>query len=101
VLAVKNDVTIDRDRKLVIWRGKSCRLTGRQFAMVAYLAAHPGFVRDRGQIIAQQDAGWPEVQDDAVTSTVKRIRAAFRRDLGVDPIGTMRDGGYYWKETLE
>lgn len=96
----QNTVTIDKDRMLVRRGDRICRLTPRQFSIVCYLAANPGFVRSRDQLMTQQSDTWVEILDKSVDSTIKRIRASLRRDIDVDPIGTLYGAGYFWREDL-
>lgn len=83
---------IDREARTVIIDGRAIRLQRLGFDLCAYLAAHPGAVRTRVQIM---DAiGIPVVSSDrAVDSHVKRIRAA-----GVTQIIAAPAVGYYWQD---
>ena len=89
-------ITLDRDQHLIIYRGKSCTPQRYEMAVCVYLAANPGFVRSRPQIM---DAIYPDnldVSERAIDSIVKRIRALFGAEFGINPIGTLRGVGYRW-----
>jgi DNA-binding response OmpR family regulator len=83
---------IDLEGRTVTTSGQVIRLPRLGFDLCAYLAAHPGAVRTRVQIM---DAiGIPaDVSDRAVDSHVARARKA-----GVVQIATAAAVGYYWQD---
>lgn len=95
-LITRGQLTLDRDRMRAAWRGTPVPLTLTEFWVVHALAAHPGHLRSREQLMTAANT----VMDDAsVTSQVKRIRAKF---LAVDDsfaaIETVYGMGYRWRE---
>lgn len=93
-------IIVDRERHLVCFGAKVCRLARGPMALIVYLSAHPGFVRSRQQILDQICPDKLEMYDTSVDTHVRRARRSLKRDLGVSPIGTQSGVGYYWKETL-
>ncbi|HEY8521460.1 MAG TPA: proteobacterial dedicated sortase system response regulator [Gammaproteobacteria bacterium] len=91
---VRGDLTLDRDRMAVLWKGRPVPLTVTEFWVVHALAARPGHVRSREQLM---NAANVVLDDSTVTSQIKRIRAKF---AAVDPefkaIETVYGMGYRW-----
>jgi len=89
-------LVIDADRHVVMVNGKPIDLTVTEFGIVQYLAARPGFVRTRDQIISAVHG------ESAVLSsrTVDVHVTALRRKLGEvgDMIQTVRGVGYRLSE---
>ena len=83
---------VNRETRTVTSGGRVIRLPRLAFDLCAYLAARPGAVRSRVQIM---DAiGIPvDVSDRAIDSHVKRARKA-----GVAQIVTAAAVGYYWQD---
>jgi len=85
---------LDRERLSVHWRDTPVPLTLTEFWVVFALAEHPGHVRSREQLMR---AASVVLDDNTVTSQIKRIRAKF---LAVDPgfaaIDTVYGMGYRW-----
>jgi two-component system OmpR family response regulator len=64
--------------------------------MVHALARHPGHVKNREQLMREANL---VVDDDTVTSHVKRVRRKFQgMDSAFDHIETAYGMGYRWKE---
>ncbi len=84
------DLAIDVSRGSVLFAGKSVDLTRREFELLTYLAAHPGRVFSRGELL---DRVWGEDffgTERTVDQHVAQLRARFRMDL----IETVRGRGY-------
>lgn len=88
-------LTMDAERHLVTWDGKPVSLTVTEFLVLEALAARPGVIKTRNQLM---DAAYPEdnfVDDRTVDSHIKRMRRKFR---AVDPdfsgIETLYGAGY-------
>jgi two-component system OmpR family response regulator len=87
-------LVLDRDRMTATWRGNAVPLTLTEFWVVHALAAHPGHVRSREQLMAAANV---VLDDGTVTSQVKRIRAKFAAvDSAFDAIQTVYGMGYRW-----
>lgn len=93
---VVGDVVVDADARLVTKAGRPVDLTPREFDLLAFLAAHPGRVFSRDELLRKvwgSSAAWQ--QASTVTEHVRRIR----RKLEDDParprlIRTVRSSGY-------
>ncbi|MGH8132701.1 MAG: proteobacterial dedicated sortase system response regulator [Steroidobacteraceae bacterium] len=89
-------LTLDAERMQVQWDGKLVLLSLTEFWIVHALARHPGHVRSRQQLM---DAANVVLDDNTITSHVKRIRGKFH---GVDPqfdaVQTVYGMGYRWLE---
>lgn len=84
------DLEIDLDAARVVRRAEELPLTRREFDLLAYLAANPGRVYTRTQLL---DQVWG---DDFVGTerTVDQHIAQLRQRLGDDLIETLRGRGY-------
>jgi two-component system, OmpR family, response regulator len=72
----------------------SARLTPTEFRLLAALAARPGVVLRRAQLVA---AGWPEgaiVHDNTLDAYIARIRRKLREVCAHDAVETVRGVGY-------
>ena len=75
---VRGELTLDETKHQCIWNGQDIQLTVTEFLLVKALAARPGMVKSRDQLI---DAAYGEniyVDDRTIDSHVKRIRKKFR-----------------------
>jgi len=95
---VRGELTLDETKHQCIWRGRDIQLTVTEFLLVKALAARPGMVKSRDQLI---DAAYGEniyVDDRTIDSHVKRIRKKFRTvDDEFDRIETLYGIGYRYK----
>lgn len=88
-------LVLDRDRMSVHWRTRPVPLTVTEFWVVHALAAHPGHVRSREQLMTAANV---VLDDGTVTSQIKRIRAKFlATDSSFDAIETVYGMGYRWR----
>jgi two-component system, OmpR family, response regulator len=89
-------LALDAQRMSVTWNEQPVGLTVTEFWMVHSLARHPGHVKDRDQLMRDAEM---VVDDDTITSHVKRIRKKF---MAVDPafaaIETVYGMGYRWMD---
>ncbi len=84
-------VTIDRDTRRVFADGEQVELTATEFDLLSHLAAKPGHVFARGELLAQI-WGYPDTTD---TRTVDVHIAQLRAKLAAaSPIRTVRGVGY-------
>jgi two-component system, OmpR family, response regulator len=85
---------LDMKRFTATWKGSRVELTLTEFWMVHALTHFPGHVKNREQLMREANLF---VDDDTVTSHVKRIRRKF---LAADPafaaIETVYGMGYRW-----
>ena len=92
----RGPLVLDLKRFTVHWRGQPVELTLTEFWMVHALAKFPGHVKNREQLM--RDANLV-VDDDTITSHVKRMRRKFLAvDARFDAIETVYGIGYRWKE---
>ena len=90
----RGDLELDVDRMTVRWQDQPVGLTLTEFWIVHSLARYPGHVRNRQQLM---DAARAVLDDNTITSHVKRIRRKF---LVIDPkfdaVETVYGMGYRW-----
>ena len=89
-------LTLDAERMQAQWDGKGVLLSLTEFWIVHALARHPGHVRNRQQLM---DAANVVLDDNTITSHVKRIRRKFQSvDPKFDAVQTVYGMGYRWVE---
>jgi two-component system, OmpR family, response regulator len=89
-------LTLDAERVQAQWDGKVVLLSLTEFWIVHALARHPGHVRNRQQLM---DAANVVLDDNTITSHVKRIRRKFQAvDPKFDAVQTAYGMGYRWAE---
>jgi two-component system OmpR family response regulator len=89
-------LTLDAERMQAQWNGQVVLLSLTEFWIVHALARHPGHVRNRQQLM---DAANVVLDDNTVTSHVKRIRRKFQGvDREFDAVQTAYGMGYRWVE---
>lgn len=87
-------LTLNVDRMTVAWNDQPIDLTVTEFWMLHSLVRHPGHVRSRDQLM---DAASTVLDDNTVTSHIKRIRRKFQQvDDRFDGIQTAYGMGYRW-----
>ena len=90
----RGPLEIDVDRMTVRWKEQPVGLTLTEFWMVHALARYPGHVKNRQQLM---DAAQTVLDDNTITSHIKRIRRKFLAiDSGFDAIETVYGMGYRW-----
>lgn len=92
-------LTIDPARHQVLWDGKQVSLTVTEFLILEALAARPGVIKSRNQLM---DAAYPDeiyVDDRTVDSHIKRMRRKFRSvDNQFSAIETLYGAGYSFSD---
>jgi two-component system OmpR family response regulator len=89
-------LSIDGERMQTTWNGTPVTLSLTEFWIVHALAHHPGHVRNRQQLM---DAANVVLDDNTITSHVKRIRRKFQAsDPKFDALQTVYGMGYRWVE---
>ncbi|MDH3746814.1 MAG: proteobacterial dedicated sortase system response regulator [Gammaproteobacteria bacterium] len=85
---------IDTDRMAIAWSDQPVGLTLTEFWLVHAMARYPGHVKNRQQLM---DAAQAVLDDNTITSHIKRIRRKF---VAIDPnfnaIETVYGMGYRW-----
>jgi len=90
----RGELEIDTDRMSIQWAGQVVGLTLTEFWLVHALARYPGHVKNRQQLM---DAAQAVLDDNTITSHIKRIRRKFLAvDPGFDAIETVYGMGYRW-----
>ncbi len=91
---VRGDLEIDSDRMTVSWQDRPVGLTLTEFWLVHAMARYPGHVKNRQQLM---DAAQAVLDDNTITSHIKRIRRKFTAiDPDFDSIETVYGMGYRW-----
>jgi two-component system OmpR family response regulator len=93
----RGDLELDLDRMMVRWQDQPVTLTLTEFWMVHALARYPGHVKNRQQLM---DAAQAVLDDNTITSHIKRIRRKFIAiDAEFDAVETVYGMGYRWLES--
>jgi len=88
-------LALNLERMTVHWSEQLVDLTVTEFWIVHALALHPGHVKNRQQLM---DAANVVLDDNTITSHIKRIRKKFQRvDESFAAIDTAYGMGYRWK----
>ena len=89
---------LDPDRHLVTWKDRDVKLTVTEFLLLHSLAARPGHVKNRDQLM---DSAYGEsvfLDDRTIDSHIKRLRRKFKAiDQSFDQIETLYGIGYRYK----
>ena len=89
---------LDAERHLVQWKDKDVKLTVTEFLLLHSLAARPGHVKNRDQLM---DSAYGEsvfLDDRTIDSHIKRLRRKFKAvDDSFDQIETLYGIGYRYK----
>ncbi len=97
-MMVRGELVLDETKHQSTWRGEDIQLTVTEFLLVKALAARPGIVKSRDQLI---DAAYGDsiyVDDRTIDSHIKRVRKKFRAtDDTFDHIETLYGIGYRYK----
>ncbi len=90
----RGDLVIDTERMTIHWRVVAVGLTLTEFCLVLSMARYPGHVKNRQQLM---DAAQAVLDDNTITSHIKRIRRKFHAiDPDFDAIETVYGMGYRW-----
>jgi len=93
---VRGPLELDMKRLTASWKGMRVELTLTEFWMVHSLARFPGHVKNRIQLMRESNL---VVDDDTVTSHVKRMRRKFQAvEPSFEGIETVYGMGYRWKQ---
>ena len=95
----RGDLTLDETKHQCLWKGQDIQLTVTEFLLVKALAARPGMVKSRDQLIDAAHGENVYVDDRTIDSHIKRLRRKFRAvDDEFDQIETLYGIGYRYKE---
>ncbi|MGC8877105.1 response regulator transcription factor [Thermus sp.] len=89
-LVVRGRLALDLEARRAFWEGKEVRLSGREFALLAFLALNAGGHYPREVLLEKVWAGEEGVDPKAVDVYVHRLR----KKLSEDAIRTERGLGY-------
>jgi two-component system, OmpR family, response regulator len=93
-LLERGELRLDAERMQAQWQQQVVLLSLTEFWIVHALARHPGHVRNRQQLM---DAANVVLDDNTITSHVKRIRRKFQAlDPKFDALQTVYGMGYRW-----
>lgn len=93
----RKQLTMNMDRMSAHWNGDPVDLTITELWIVYALAKHPGHVKNRQQLM---DAANVVLDDNTITSHIKRIRKKFLRiDEKFDAVQTAYGMGYRWDDS--
>ena len=94
----RGDLVLDGARHLCTWKGNPVTLTVTEFLILKALAARPGYVKSRDQLM---DAAYGEnvyVDDRTIDSHIKRLRRKFKAvDQEFNDIETLYGVGYRYR----
>ncbi len=91
---VRGSLKLNMDRMTAHWNDALIDLTVTEIWIVHSLAQHPGHVKNRQQLM---DAANVVLDDNTITSHIKRIRKKFKEhDNSFDCIQTAYGMGYRW-----
>ncbi|RTG92397.1 response regulator transcription factor [Thermus scotoductus] len=93
-LVRRGRLTLDLEGKRVYWEGKEVRLSGREYALLEFLALNAGGVFPREVLLEKVWAGEEGVDPKVVDVYIYRLR----QKLGQGAIETERGLGYSFRE---
>ena len=91
-----NDLTLSLSEMKVTFKNNNVKLGPKEFKLLTFLMERPGHIFSRGKLL---DLVWGHgvyVEDRTVDVHMSRLRKALKTasDENLDPIRTVRDGGY-------
>ena len=92
------DLIVNRAAKRVTRSSRDINLSPTEFRLLEYLMRNPGRVYSRAQLL---DTVWgrdSEVDERTVDVHIGRLRRVLNRGREIDPIRTVRAGGYSFNE---
>ncbi|MBI1327705.1 MAG: response regulator [Alphaproteobacteria bacterium] len=90
---------LDEARYEALWNGKRLNLTVTEFLLLQALAKAPGIVKSRNQLMDDAYGESMAVDDRAIDTHIRRIRAKFREvDSNFENIQSLYGAGYKWTE---
>ncbi len=97
---VRGELVMDPERHLCTWKSAPVSLTVTEFLILQSLAARPGHVKSRDQLMDAADGENVDVDDRTIDSHIKRLRKKFKLvDDAFDKIETLYGIGYRYSES--
>lgn len=97
-IVIKGSLTLNPARHSCAWKNQPVPLTVSEFLLLKLLAAFPGHVKTRDQLIDTAYGQDYYADDRTVDSHIKRIRNKFKKiDSSFDQIETLYGLGYRYK----
>lgn len=95
----KGNLILDDLKQLCFWKNQVIELTVAEYKLIKSLAEHPGFIKDRDQLMDSMYGDDIYVDDRTIDSHIKRLRKKFKLyDPSFDQIRTRYGSGYSWRE---
>jgi len=95
----KGNLILDDLKQLCFWKNQVIELTVAEYKLIKSLAEHPGFIKDRDQLMDSMYGDDIYVDDRTIDSHIKRLRKKFKLyDPFFDQIRTRYGSGYSWRE---
>ena len=95
----KGNLILDDLKQLCFWKNQVIELTVAEYKLIKSLAEHPGFIKDRDQLMDSMYGDDIYVDDRTIDSHIKRLRKKFKLyDSSFDQIRTRYGSGYSWRE---
>jgi two-component system OmpR family response regulator len=95
-IILRGALAVDGEKMQTTWNGVPVALSLTEFWIVHALARNPGHVKNRQQLM---DAANVVLDDNTITSQIKRVRRKFQQvDGAFDAIQTVYGMGYRWVE---
>jgi len=95
----KGNLVLDDLKQLCFWKNRAIELTVAEYKLIKSLAEHPGFIKDRDQLMDSMYGDDIYVDDRTIDSHIKRLRKKFKLyDPFFDQIRTRYGSGYSWRE---
>jgi len=96
---VQGKLVMDTSRHLCTWDGDAVDLTVTEFLIVKSLAARPGHVKSRDQLMTAAYGEHIYVDDRTIDSHIKRLRKRFKAvDSDFNQIETLYGIGYRYRD---
>ena len=87
-------LAVDRATRSVHWEGRRVELSAREFAVLEYLAQHPGHVLTRTRVYEHVWNEHMEPMSNTIDVHVKEIRRKLAAEGAREVIATIRGAGY-------
>ena len=95
----KGNLVLDDLKQLCFWKNQAIELTVAEYKLIKSLAEHPGFIKDRDQLMDSMYGNDIYVDDRTIDSHIKRLRKKFKLyDPCFDQVRTRYGSGYSWRE---
>ncbi len=91
-----NDLTLSLSEMKVTYKNNNVKLGPKEFKLLTFLMERPGHIFSRGKLLDMVWGHGVYVEERTVDVHMSRLRKALKTasDENLDPIRTVRDGGY-------